>query len=248
MGFKDYFSEQAEGYASYRPHYPASLFTWLADICPQRRRVWDCATGSGQAAAALTSHFAQVIASDASPAQLSQRQAQTNIRYVCARAEQVPLASDSLDLITVAQAAHWFDLPRFYQEVDRMLTSGGVLALWCYGLFQITPAIDAIIQHYYQHTLGDYWPPERRHIEQAYANLSFPYPLLTTPQFTMQAEWNLPQIMGYLATWSASRLYIRMIHEDPLPALQSQLAVHWGSPTQTRTVEWPLHLKAGHKP
>jgi ubiquinone/menaquinone biosynthesis C-methylase UbiE len=248
MSFKDYFSEQAAVYASYRPHYPASLFTWLAKVCPHHYRAWDCATGSGQAAAALAPYFEQVIATDASHAQLIQAQPQTGICYVCARAEQVPLASYSLDLITVAQAAHWFDLPRFYQEVDRMLRPNGVLALWGYGLFQITPTIDAIIQHYYQHTLGAYWPPERRHVEQAYTNLPFPYSPLTTPQFNMQAEWSLPQVMSYLATWSATRLYIKKTGEDPLPALQIQLAARWGSASQTRSVQWALHRKVGNKP
>lgn len=248
MSFKDYFSEQATAYAGYRPHYPPDLFSWLAAICPQHQCVWDCATGSGQAAVALATHFTQVIATDASHEQLIQAQPQTNIHYVCASAEQVPLANNSLDLITVAQAAHWFDLPRFHRQVDRLLVAGGVLAIWCYGLFRITPAIDALIQHYYQHTLGAYWPPERWHIDQAYAQLPFPYSLLTTPRFTMQVEWNLSQVMGYLATWSATRLYIKDIGNDPLPALQSQLAVHWESPTQAHRVQWPLHLKVGHKP
>jgi SAM-dependent methyltransferase len=248
MSFKDYFSEQAAAYASYRPHYPPELFAWLAAISPHQQRVWDCATGSGQAAVALASHFAQVIATDASQAQLRQAQPHSHIHYVCASAEQVPLADTAVDLITVAQAAHWFDWPRFYQEVDRLLVADGVLAIWCYGLFHISPAIDACIQDYYQHTLGAYWPSERQHIDQAYARLPFPYTLLATPPFTMQLEWNLLQVMGYLATWSATRLLIKTTGEDPLPTLQSELAIHWGEPTQTRRVQWPLHLKAGHKP
>jgi SAM-dependent methyltransferase len=248
MAFKDYFSEQATGYASYRPDYPASLFTWLADICPQQRRVWDCASGSGQAATALTTHFAQIIATDASFAQLNQGQPQSNIHYVCARAEQAPLASDSLDLITVAQAAHWFDLPRFYEEVDRVLRPNGVLALWCYGLFHITPAIDAIIQHYYHCTLGEYWPPERRQVEQAYANLLFPYSPLTAPNLSMQLEWNLQRVMGYLATWSATRVFKKETGNNPLPTLAQQLTDAWGDPQQARVIQWPLHLKVGSKP
>ncbi|KPK55786.1 MAG: SAM-dependent methyltransferase [Thiotrichales bacterium SG8_50] len=248
MGFKDYFSEQAADYASYRPHYPASLFTWLADICPQRRRVWDCATGSGQAAAALKTNFAQVIATDASHAQLIQAQPQTGINYVCARAEQIPLASGSLDLITVAQAIHWFDRPRFYDEVHRLLVPNGMLALWCYGLFQITPAVDSLIQDYYQHTVGEYWPPERHHVEQGYDSIDFPYVELTTPEFNMQAEWNLQRVMGYLATWSATRHYIKATGKDPLPALAQYLTDTWGDPQQARVIQWPLHLKVGNKP
>ncbi len=247
MAFKDYFSEHAAGYASYRPRYPAELFAWLASNSPRQQRAWDCATGSGQAAIALGVQFEQVIASDASLAQLRQATAHTNIHYVCNSAEQLPFVNASLDLITVAQAAHWFDLPRFYREVDRVLRPEGVLALWCYGLFHIHPAIDAIIQHYYKDTLGPYWPAERRHVEEVYANLVFPYSLLSAPGFSMSAEWDLSQIMGYLATWSATRLYIRAKNDDPLPDLQAELAVHWGDPDQVQRVAWPLHLKAGRK-
>ena len=247
MSFKDYFSEQAAAYASYRPQYPPHLFAWLADVCPQHRRVWDCATGSGQAALALASHFAQVIATDASQAQLRETTPTSKVHYLCASAEQVPLASNSLDLITVGQAAHWFERPRFYEEVHRLLVPDGILALWCYGLFQITPAIDSVIQDYYQHTVGEYWPPERRHVEQAYQSLDFPYVEMTTPAYHMQVEWNLPQVMGYLATWSATRLYIKATGDDPLPRLAQQLAAAWVDPHQAFIIQWPLHLKVGNK-
>ena len=129
-----------------------------------------------------------------------------------------------------------------------MLRSQAVLALWCYGLFHINPAIDTIVNHYYKETLGAYWPAERRHIETAYTQLAFPYVLLETPAFTMQLEWNLAQVMGYLATWSATQLYIKERGDDPLPDLQAELAAYWGDPEQAHRVEWPLHLKVGRKP
>ena len=248
MASKDYFSDHAAGYASYRPHYPAAMFTWLAQQCEQQRNAWDCATGSGQAAVALAPYFQHVIATDASQAQLTQATPHDNIHYVCASAEQVPLASNSLDLITVAQAAHWFDRPHFYREVDRLLVPDGVLALWCYGLFQITPEIDALILDYYQHTVGEYWPPERRHIEQAYQSIGFPYTERDTPNYQMQLEWNLPQVMGYLATWSATRLFVKATGRDPLPTLEQLLTAAWGDPQQRRPIHWPIHLKAGNKP
>ena len=248
MAFKDYFSVHAAGYASHRPHYPAAMFTWLAQQCTQHHNAWDCASGSGQAAVALAPHFQHVIATDASHAQLTQATPGHNIHYVCASAEQVPLTTNSLDLITVAQAVHWFDRPRFYREVDRLLVPEGVLALWCYGLFQITLEIDALVLDYYQHTVGEYWPPERRHIEQAYQSIGFPYTESDTPNYQMQVEWNLPQVMGYLATWSATRLFIKATGRDPLPTLEQLLTAAWGDPQQCRPIHWPIHLKAGNKP
>ncbi len=248
MAFKDYFSDHAAGYASYRPHYPAEIFSWLAQQCEQQRNAWDCATGSGQAAAVLSEYFQRVIATDASHSQLIQARPQDNIHYVCASAEQVPLKENSLNLITVAQAAHWFDRSRFYHEVDRLLVSNGVLALWCYGLFQITPEVDALILDYYQHTVGTFWPPQRRHIEQAYETIDFPYSEMGSPGFNMQLKWNLSQVMGYLATWSATRLFIKATGRDPLPTLEQLLTAAWGDPGHTRTIHWPLHLKVGSKP
>ena len=248
MAFKDYFSDHAAGYASHRPHYPAAMFDWLAQQCLSHDMAWDCATGSGQAATALAPYFERIIATDASQAQLVEATAGNNIDYVCASAEQVPLADQSLNLITVAQAAHWFDLSRFYREVDRLLVPRGILALWCYGLFQITPEIDTLIQDYYQHTVGEYWPPERRHVEQAYESIVFPYVERKSPAYHMQVEWNLDQVMGYLATWSATRLYRKATGQDPLPALTQQLTDAWGDPQQPRGIQWPLHLKVGNKP
>ena len=248
MAFKDYFSDHAASYANYRPHYPNGMFNWLAQQCTQKRHAWDCATGNGQAAIALAPYFQQVIATDASHAQLTQATPHNRVSYVCASAEHVPFINNSLDLITVAQAVHWFDRPRFYGETDRLLVTGGVLALWCYGLFQISPNIDTLIDDYYHHMVGDYWPPERRHIEQAYASIDFPYPALTTPEYNMQVEWNLSQVMGYLATWSATRLYVKATGKDPLPRLEQQLMEAWGDPQLPRSIRWPIHLKVGSKP
>lgn len=248
MAFKDYFSDHAAGYASYRPHYPAEIFSWLAQQCEQQRNAWDCATGSGQAAVALAPYFERVIATDASDAQLTQATPGDNIHYICASAEQVPLTAHSLDLITVAQAAHWFDRSRFYREVDRLLVPDGVLALWCYGLFQIAPDIDALILDYYQHSVGAYWPPERRHIERAYSDIDFPYVERPTAEYKMQVDWNLPQVMGYLATWSATRLFVKATGRDPLPTLEQLLTAAWGDPQQRHPIHWPIHLKVGNKP
>lgn len=248
MSFKDYFSGHAADYASYRPDYPAELFTWLAGQCPQQESAWDCATGNGQAANALADHFQLVIGTDASLPQLAATEQRSNVFYTCASAEQVPLRDSAIDLITVAQAAHWFDLTPFYREVDRVFRPGGLLALWCYGLFNIEPAIDKLINEYYSDTVGNYWPPERRHIELGYQELPFPYSQLRHPAFHMSLDWNLAQVLGYLATWSATRLYIKVCDANPLLELRNRLLIHWGDPATSRPVHWPLMLKVGKKP
>jgi SAM-dependent methyltransferase len=248
MTFKDYFSGHATDYASYRPHYPATLFDWLTGQAPDHGRALDCACGNGQAARALADHFRHVIATDASRPQLQAAQAHPRVDYVCARAEQTPLPDAGLDLLAVAQAAHWFDLPAFYAEAARVLRPGGLLAVWGYGLTRITPAIDAVIDDYYSNLLHDYWPPERRHLEQAYQTLVFPWPELDSPDLIMTADWTLTRLLGYLATWSATRLYIKETGHDPLPALAQRLQTEWGDADAARTVTWPLFLRAGHRP
>ncbi|MDY6980912.1 MAG: class I SAM-dependent methyltransferase [Pseudomonadota bacterium] len=248
MAFADHFSRQAAEYTRYRPHYPPGLFDYLASLCPQQHRALDVATGNGQAAVALGDHFEQVIGCEPSLAQLHNAQSRHAIAYVCSTAEQLPFNDQRFDLVCVAQAAHWFDHPRFNAEATRLLRPGGILAIWGYGLFSIAPAIDALINDYYANTLNDYWPPERHWIEAGYTGLPFPFPRIDTPAFHIQAEWTLPEVIGYLATWSATQHYITEHNTNPLIELESQLSQHWGEATQTRTVYWPIHLLAGYKP
>jgi len=248
MGFRDYFSGHARDYASYRPGYPDALFSWLAANSPEHNLALDCATGNGQAAVALAGHFRQVIATDASARQLAAASTSPAVTYICATAEHLPLADTSVDLVSVAQGAHWFDMPAFNQEAGRVLRRGGLLALWWYGLFTINPDIDAVIQDYYRGTLEPCWPAERDHIDTNYQALPFPYAPLDHPAFRMSADWDLDQVMGYLATWSATRLYIKEYGNDPLPALRSRLQTRWGDPTTRQTIHWPLQLRAGTKP
>lgn len=245
--FKDHFSTESGAYAAYRPGYPASLFHYLADQAPARQLAWDCATGTGQAAVALTEHFAQVVATDASQGQIKQAQRHAKIAYQVAPAEQTPFDDQSIDLITVAQALHWFNTTDFFNEVERLLKYNGVVAIWTYNLLRITPEIDPLIEHFYHHTVGPYWPPERRLVEQGYSETDFPFARLNTPAFAMESDWELEQLLGYLATWSAVKRFKQEKQEDPLPALHNQLRDAWGQPGRRRKIHWPLQLMAGKK-
>lgn len=247
MGFADHFSRQAADYTRYRPRYPDALFDFLAAHCPQQERALDVATGNGQAAMQLCDYFETVIGSEPSLSQLRNASARNALHYVCSTAEQLPFRSGSFDLVTVAQAAHWFEHAAFHAEVDRLLRPGGLLALWCYGLFSIEPAIDNLINHYYADTVGPYWPKERHWIEQGYRDLPFPYPPIDTPVFYIEAAWNLDQVIGYLLTWSATQRYLADRDHNPLPELEQQIAEHWPDPSQPKQIHWPIHLLAGQK-
>ncbi len=245
-GFKDHFSGHAPDYARYRPVYPPELFAWLARRSPGTGRAWDCATGSGQAAVALAKHFDEVVATDASARQIDSATATPGIRYAVAGAEASGLAANTCDLVTVAQAAHWFDLPAFYAEARRVAVPGGLVALWTYAFVDVPGPAGEVIVRYGKGRVGSYWPPERALVETGYRTLPFPFDELEVPDFAMRVHWSLEDLMGYVGTWSATRRYTQATGVDPLPELAAELAPHWPDPQRPRTIRWPLHFRAGY--
>ena len=245
MSFKDHFSSHAALYAKYRPEYPRELFEYLATLTPVREWALDCATGSGQAAIGLADFFDCVVGTDGSVAQLQNAQRHARVQYVANLAEWPAFRAGSMDLVAVAQAAHWFDHAKFFAGVRQVLKSTGALALWTYGLTSIDTEIDAVIRRFYSDEIGAYWPPERRYIEEAYRTLPFPLREEATPSMELRLQWSLDDLIGYLSTWSAVQRYIEAVRRDPLPGLRSRLAMLWGDEGSRRTVTWPLHLRVG---
>ena len=248
MSFKDHFSKRAAQYAAYRPSYPAALFAYLAECCPARRAVWDCACGNGQATLGLAERFDSVIATDASPQQVAAAPARDNVTYRVAPAEDSGIESSSLDLVTVAQALHWFNLDDFYREVERVLKPSGILAVWTYGVLHVDDAAaDALIQEFYYDTVGPYWPPERRFVEDGYRSLAFPFVEISPPALNMEVLWERAHLLGYLRTWSATGRYVAERHVDPVAQLEERLAKVWPDAQDRRKVTWPLALRVGQK-
>lgn len=245
-GFPDHFSPLAARYAAVRPTYPAELFDWLATLPARRGRAWDVGTGSGQAAVALGERFAEVIATDAAEAQLAEAAPHPRVRYRRAAAEESRLDDASVDLVTVAQAVHWFELDRFYAEVRRVLAPGGAVAVWCYLGVNLSAAIDRVVAHYYHDVVGPYWPPERAAVEDAYRSLPFPFAEIPAPAFRIRQRWDLARFAGYLGTWSASRHWSDAHGgADPLAEIAADLAAAWGDAGEEREIVWPLGLRAG---
>ena len=246
MHFRDHFSSLTAQYAAFRPRYPAALFDYLVQVSPAADAAWDCACGSGQATLALAERFASVIATDASAAQIGAAPAHPKVTYRVARAEASGIDGASIDLIIVAQALHWFDLPEFYAEVRRVLRPGGVLAVWTYGAVQqVDPHIDPLIQELYRDILGPWWPPERRLVDEGYRTLDFPFEEWAPPAFSMEHRWSLPQLLGYFRSWSATGRYVAHHGIDPIAAFGERLRRVWGDPQQERTVKWPLSMRIG---
>ncbi len=244
--YADHFSRLAPAYASCRPHYPDELFTYLAALAPHRELAWDCAAGSGQASIPLAGRFKRVVASDLSAAMLDQAPRHPRVEYRVAPAEASGLGSATADLVTVGQALHWLNAQTFYAEVERVLVSEGVLAAWTYGTQDVDGAeLDRVLHHFYTEIVGPYWPPERRHVESGYRTLPFPFTELETPTFAMVEQWNLPQLLGYIRTWSATQRFRETRGRDPVEQLEQDLASYWGNPSLSRRISWPLSLRVG---
>jgi SAM-dependent methyltransferase len=248
LPFADHFSVIASAYAAARPGYPPALFAWLAGLAPARRRAWDCAAGNGQAAIPLAEHFAEVVATDASRAQIARTPPHPRVRPYAAAAEASALRDASADLVTVAQALHWLPRPAVWIEVRRVLVPGGVLAAWCYGIQRIAgdAEVDRLVARFYHDVVGPYWAPERRLVETGYRELEFPFDELHPARFGMRCDWRLAEFLAYLRTWSATQRFLVERGVDPVLELEAELAPRWGA--GVRGVEWPLSLRVGRRP
>lgn len=244
--FKDYFSTQSKDYARYRPHYPSELFEYLASTTSQTDTAWDCATGNGQVAVGLTPYFQHIYATDASPQQVSQAFSHTAIQYSVATAEASGLPDQSIDLITVGQALHWFNLDAFYAEVRRVLKPQGAIAVWCYDYFELPQASDDLLQAIanFHDAIEPFWPPERDIVLQGYRTLPFPFQEQPTPQLYMTADWNAEQLMGYLCTWSSVQRFIAQNGATAIAPWVDTIITN-AAPSQPFQVQWRIHLRVG---
>jgi ubiquinone/menaquinone biosynthesis C-methylase UbiE len=207
--------------------------------------VWDCGTGSGQAAKDLARYFERVIATDASEAQLRNAHRVANVEYRVAPAESSGLDARSVDLTTAAQALHWFDLDGFYREVRRVAAPGGIIAAWSYGSCHAGDDIEPQLRTFEHETLRPYWDPRRRLVDEGYRTVPFPFDEMSAPLFQLRAEWTLSHLGGYLRSWSAVAKFVQERGEDPVAPLLEKLEQHWGSPEMTRTLTWPLAVRVG---
>ncbi|XP_044072022.1 putative methyltransferase DDB_G0268948 [Siniperca chuatsi] len=188
----------------------------------------DVGCGSGQGTVLLAKHFASVVGTDVSPAQLEvalQHAKEPNITYRQCVAEELPFADSSVDLVTAMSAFHWFDRPRFLQEAHRVLKPHGCLALLNYtidmeldypdcfshALNQVCKEFYAALQPYRSPHLG---PSSAELYWEAYQ--SIPYP---------DKEWQdcvwvkrpmpLSSYMGLVESFSN---YQTLLRDDPQKA------------------------------
>ena len=241
---KDNFSTQSDQYAKYRPKYPNDFFDYLGTIIKNKHVAWDCGTGNGQVAIELAKRFTMVYATDISVAQLAQAQQLPNVIYSVQAAEKTNFPNDFFDLITVAQAIHWFDFEKFYGEIKRTAKPNATLVVMGYGKIEVSPEIDSIISDFYKNTIGNYWDKERKYIDELYKTIPFPFEEIETPSFSISYNWSLDHFMGYLGTWSAVKHYINDTMQNPLDVIENQLEDLWERDV-VKKIKFPLLLRIG---
>lgn len=239
---KDLFSNDSLLYQQARPSYPHSVMQEILKFVPERQFAWDCGAGSGQFTQLLTPYFDHIVATDISANQLQNAPYFENVSYQIQAAEKTTFADHSFDLITVAQAIHWFNFEEFYQEVQRTLKPNGIFAVIGYGLIHVEHnLINQKIQHLYSHTLQGYWDHERRFIDQAYQTIPFPFAEYPVDEVKMQYQWSATQLLKYLSTWSAIKHYERTQRQNPLIDLAESLELF----DTLLKIEFPVFLRIG---
>ena len=240
-----FFQTGAEAYQRFRPGYSRQLVECLADLVSTSEHAVDIGCGSGQFTQLLTPQFSKVTGIDKSENQLRQAPPAENIDYVLGCGENTGLPNDCADLIVVAQAAHWFDLPDFYREVRRIAKPGAVLALMTYGVPAIAAPANACFQRAYWQDLHHFWSPERYHVETQYQALAFPFETIPLAAPDYSQCLSVEAFIGYMKTWSAYQTACERNQQDRFSAIFEELRTLWEN---EHKVHWPIAIRAGRVP
>ncbi|XP_057492324.1 uncharacterized protein LOC130777902 [Actinidia eriantha] len=252
------FDKQAEIYLDARPNYPKEWYSMLADQTDHHSLAWDVGTGNGQAALGVAEHYKQVIGTDVSEAQLKYAVPHPRVRYLhtplsLSDDELVSLigGEGSVDLVTVAQAVHWFDLPRFYSIVTRLLRKPrGVVAVWGYRGMVVSPTFDALAKHFHETTLP-FWNPDSKYVFDGYRTLPFPFesvglgsegePMLLDIPKELSFDGLLGMIKSYSAIVTAKERGVDLLSEGVVKELECA----WGGPKLVRSVVYKAFMLVG---
>jgi SAM-dependent methyltransferase len=237
------YSALAARYAAYRPRYPMAVVEALAAACRATAAAWDVGCGSGQLTVGLAARFGRVVATDTSAAQLAAAEPRPNVEYRVARAEQSGLEAGAFDLVVAAQAAHWFDWPRFCAEASRVARAGSMMVAFGYGRVDADGPVGEVLRQY-ERDVAPWWPPERAHVENGYRDLVWP---LAAADIAMPRQlverWSCEETFGYATTWSATARYREANGDERLERMRAELRDAWGA-AELREIRWPLAVQA----
>ncbi|XXG60727.1 hypothetical protein AAC387_Pa04g2564 [Persea americana] len=252
-------SYDADLYRDARPTYPSDWYLMLAARTPCHSLAWDVGTGNGQAAIGIAEHYAQVIATDVSKTLIERAIPHPKVRYIHTplSLEEEELVSliggeGSVDLVTVATAVHWFDLPSFYSVVNRILRKpGGLLAVWGYnGSISIDPTFDSLMERF-NITTRPFWNPNVHYVKDGYRTLPFPFEGVglgsegEPVSLEMHTESSFDGFVGMLRSWSAVKAAkeqgVDLLSEDVVKDFESA----WGASDLIRRVTYEVFMLVG---
>lgn len=198
--FRSYDRASAAAYASHRKGYPQRLFDHIlkqhVDAGGGLDVLVDVGCGPGPATRQLAPRFEKVYGLDPGDSMIDaarelggSTKTGGRIVYALSSAEEIDVtlermgvANESVDMITVATAAHWFDMPRFYAAAAKMLKPTGTLAMWCTGWWHVdkrrTPnaeKVSAVMDDYLLERMRAWAMPGNLICCGLYKNLELPW-------------------------------------------------------------------------
>lgn len=242
------FSIKADQYASARPVYPKELYEWISSKCSPREAAWDCATGNGQAAQDLAPYFSKIYATDVSQQQVNNNFSKNNIQYSQSPAEKTIFEDNSFDLISVAQALHWFDYDKFWPEVIRTGKNGALFCSWGYSWFEFDENIKSDLINPFHKLIETFWAKNNQILWDGYQaeDVNFPFTPIEAPSFAINVNWSISELIDYLKTWSAYKLAMDNAHiNKDLNALLESIIKSY-SPDDRLNLSMPIFITAGY--
>lgn len=204
----DRFGRVADTYARYRPSYPPDLFATLADAAGEEARtVLDVASGTGAGARGLLDAGYHVVAIEPDLSMLRRARASLDesdrfVGAVAARAERLPLREGAADLVTVAQAFHWFEEGEALDAFADVLAPGGILGVFWNVVERdaFVGAVRALIHRSVDDveipvTAAMREPPPALVDHEAFG-------FVTTAEFSHEREMTADRYVNYAFSWS----------------------------------------------
>ena len=221
-------------YASFRPSYPQRLYDIILGYHEgPRHLLLDLGTGHGLICRSFANVFDEVVGTDPSEGMIKQARSTTkkdeypNLDFVQASAESLPSVEDgSVDMVVAGQAAHWFDCPKMFEEMERSVRPGGTLAFWGYTdhVFRDYPKASELLHRTAYgaspELLGPYWqqpgrsivqnylrdikpPPGKWEVERREYDPTLERPKAKEGEFIMEKRMTVAMNMEYVRTWSS---------------------------------------------
>uniref|UniRef100_A0A1A8SL37 Methyltransferase type 11 domain-containing protein n=1 Tax=Nothobranchius rachovii TaxID=451742 RepID=A0A1A8SL37_9TELE len=225
----------------------------------------DLGCGTGQFTRLLAPHFKEVVGIDVSENQVEEARlvlGSPNITYRQGTAEDLPFEDGTVDLLTAASAAHWFDQVKFLAEVNRVLKPGGCIALLGFSetnlkfhykdigdkLDQIYQEVKQLLQPYTSSPVAI----SDSKLDAMYSAISFP-DKERVENFPRKTLISVSKLMGFIRSWSMFQTFEMKDPqgaEDMINSIQKRILHEMGvtSPDTEIERDWEYFCVLASKP